>query len=77
MSTNLTTELRRQASEAQLEKSDREREREIRTTTTNKQRRRIPLEEQNEFFLAAVRKLEMLAASKLKMSGGEKKQTGT
>ena len=57
MSTNLTTELRRQPSEAQLEKSDREREREIKTTTTNKQRRQIPLEEQNEIFFSGGEKI--------------------
>ena len=37
-----------------------------------KQRRRISCEEKHENFIAAVRKLEMLAASKVKMSGTEK-----
>ena len=37
-----------------------------------KQRRRISWEEKHENFIAAVRKREMLAASKVKMSGSEK-----
>ena len=36
-----------------------------------KQRRRILLEEKHENFIAAVRKWDMLAASKMKMSGSE------
>ena len=37
-----------------------------------KQRRRISLQEKHENVIAAVRKWEMLAASKVKMSGSEK-----
>ena len=37
-----------------------------------KQRRRISLEEKHENFIVAVRKWEMLAASKVKMSSSEK-----
>ena len=37
-----------------------------------KQRRRISLQEKHENVMAAVRKWEMLAASKVKMSGSEK-----
>ena len=37
-----------------------------------KQRRRISWEEEHENFIAAVRKREMLAASKVKMIGSEK-----
>ena len=37
-----------------------------------KQRRRISLKETHEDFIAVVRKWEMLAASKVKMSGSEK-----
>ena len=37
-----------------------------------KQRKWISLEEKHEKFIAAVRKWEMLAASKVKMSGSEK-----
>ena len=36
-----------------------------------KQRRRISLEEKHENFLAALKKWEMLTASKVKMSGSE------
>ena len=35
------------------------------------------LEEQHENFVAQVRKREMLAATKVKMSSSEKKRTGT
>ena len=43
-----------------------------------KQRRQISLEEKHENLIAGVRKWEMLAATKVKMSGSEKKQwTGT
>ena len=38
-----------------------------------KKRRRISLEETHENFIGAVRKLEMLAATKVKMRGSEKK----
>ena len=48
-------------------KSNREQEREIK-----KQRRHFLLEEQRENFVAVVRKREMLAATKVKMSGNEK-----
>ena len=43
-----------------------------------KQRRRISLEGKPENFIAAIRILEMLAATKMKMSGSakKKKQTG-
>ena len=37
-----------------------------------RQRRRISLQQKNENVIAAVRKWEMLAASKVKMSGSEK-----
>ena len=48
-------------------KSNREQEREIK-----KQRRHFLLEEQRENFVAVMRKREMLAATKVKMSGSEK-----
>ena len=48
-------------------KSNREQEREMK-----KQRRHFLLEEQRENFVAVVRKREMLAATKVKMSGSEK-----
>ena len=50
-------------------KSDRELEREIK-----KPRRHFLLEEQHENFVAAVRKWEMLASTKVKMNGSEKKK---
>ena len=65
-------ESRRQASEAQREKDDRDLEREIK-----KQRRHYLLEEQHENFIAAVRKWEMLAATRVKMSGSQKKVNRT
>ena len=40
-----------------------------------KQRRQISLEEKHENFIAGVRKWEMLAATKVKMSGSEKKNS--
>ena len=49
-------------------KSDRDLERKIK-----KQRRHFLLEEQQKHFVAAVRKLQMLAAIKMKMSNSEKK----
>ena len=49
-------------------KSDRDLERKIK-----KQRRHFLLEEQQKHFVAAVRKLQMLAAIKVKMSNSEKK----
>ena len=52
-------------------KSHRELERE------KKQRRRTSLEEQNENCIAVVRKWEMLATCKVKMSGGSKKNANT
>ena len=61
-------ESRRQASEAQQEKGDRDLEREIKSKGDI-----FLLEEQHENFAAAVRKREMLAATKAKMSGSEKK----
>ena len=51
-------------------KSDRDLERKIK-----KQRRHFLLEEQQKHFVAAVRKLQMLAAIKVKMSNSEKKWT--
>ena len=39
-----------------------------------KQRRPISLEEKRKHFIAAVRKWDMLAATKEKMSGSEKKK---
>ena len=39
-----------------------------------RQRRRISMEEKHENFIAAVRKWEMLAASKVKLSGSERKK---
>ena len=71
MSTNLEyskRESRRQASEAQREK-ERERVRARETQETF-----FLLDEQHENFVAAVRKWEMLAATKLKMSGSDKKK---
>ena len=53
-------ESRRQAGEAQQEK-----ERQRARARDTKQRRRISLEEQHENFIPAVRKWEMLAASKV------------
>ena len=41
-----------------------------------KQRTPISLGKKYENFIAAVRKCEMLATTKVKMSGSEKKQTG-
>ena len=38
-----------------------------------KKRRQISLEETHENFIGAVRKLEMLVATKVKMRGSEKK----
>ena len=46
--------------------------REIVRASDCRQRRRISLQEKNENVIAAVRKWEMLAASKVKMSGSEK-----
>ena len=51
-------------------KSDKELDREIK----KKIRRRISLEEQNENFIPAVRKWELLAAFKVKMSDSEMKK---
>ena len=61
-------ESRRQASEAQREK-----EQQWAGARDKKQRRHFLLEEQHEKFVAAVTKWEMLAATKVKMSGSEKK----
>ena len=63
-------ESRRQASEAQREKDDRDLEREIK-----KQRRHFLLEEQHENVVAAVTKLRNASGQqcKVKMSGSEKK----
>ena len=44
-------------------------------TGSQKQKRSILLEEKHESFIAAVRKWEMLAASKVKMSGSEKNKS--
>ena len=43
----------------------------------SKQRRRISMEEKHENFIAAVRKWEMLAAGKVKLSGSEKNNNMT
>ena len=61
-------ESRRKAREAQQEKEWQR----ARARKKNKQRRQILLEEQHENFVVAVRKWEMLAAFKVKMSGSEK-----
>ena len=63
-------ESRRQASEAQREKDDRDLEREIK-----KQRRHFLLEEQHENVVAAVTKMRNASGQhcKVKMSGSEKK----
>ena len=57
------------------EKSDRELGREIKKKNKNKNKRRhFLLEKQHENFEVAMRKSEMLAATKVKMSGSEKKK---
>ena len=61
-------ERRRQASEAQCEK-----ERKIARARDKKQRRHFLLEDQHENFVAAVKTLELLAATKVKISGSKKK----
>ena len=79
MSTNLEyrerkgqkkTESRRQATEARREK---ERQRARARDRKQKTKKQFLLEEQHEDFVAAVRKWEMLAATKVKMNGSEKK----
>ena len=57
------------------EKSDRELGREIKKKTNK--RRHFLLEKQHENFEVAMRKSEMLAATKVKMSGSEKKSKQT
>ena len=63
-------ENREQASEAQREK-----ERQTATARDKKEWRRFLLEEQHENIVAAVRNWEMLAATKVKMGGSEKKNS--
>ena len=65
-------ESRRQTGEAQREK-----ERQRTRARDKKQRRHFLLEEQHENFVVPVRKWEMLAATKVKISGSEKKWTTT
>ena len=61
-------ESRRQASEAQCEKGQK-----IARARDKKQRRHFLLEDQHENFVAAVKKLELLAATRVKISGSKKK----
>ena len=65
-------ESRRQTREAQREK-----ERQRTRARDKKQRRHFLLEEQHENFVVPVRKWEMLVATKVKISGSEKKWTTT
>ena len=65
-------ESRRQTSEAQREK-----ERQRTRARDKKQRRHFLLGEQHENFVAPVRKWEMVAPTKVKISGSEKNWTTT
>ena len=71
-------ESRRQASDAKRRKErQRARARDKKKQKTEKTKGDILLEKQHENFEVAMRKSEMLAATKVKMSGSEKKSKQT
>ena len=64
---------RKRESRGQASEVQREKERQRAKARDKKQRRHFSLEEQHENFVAAARKWEILAATRVKMNGSEKK----